>query len=193
MKIIIGLVGEKGSGKETFGNILKGLILQKGIYRIHFSDILIETLDIWDIPKTRRNLQVLAQYMDKFGTGSLSKAIKKRVENSKAEIVIVDGIRWESDLEMLKNFQKNLLVYITADLKLRYERTKKRCEKAFEEATSFKQFMKEEKAKNEILIPKIGKKADFKIVNNGSLEEFKLAVEQFLKFLLSFASPSRKT
>ncbi len=193
MKLIIGLVGEKGSGKETFGNILKGLIPQKDIYRIHFSDILIETLDLWDISKTRGNLQILAQYMDKFGTGLLSKAIKKRVENSKAEIIIVDGIRWQSDFEMLKSFQKNLLVYITADLQLRYERTKKRREKAFEEAASFEQFIKEEKAKNETLIPKIGEKADYKIINNGSLEEFKLAVEQFLKFLLPFASPSRKT
>lgn len=193
MKLIVGLVGEKGSGKETFGNILKGLLPQKDIDRIHFSDILIETLDLWDIPKTRANLQILAQYMDKFGTGLLSKAIKKRAENSKAEIIIVDGIRWQPDFEMLKSFQKSLLIYITADLKLRYERTKKRCEKAFEEATSFGQFIKEEKAKNEILIPRIGEKADYKIVNNGSMKEFKLAVEQFLKFLLPFASPSHKT
>ncbi len=185
--LIIGLVGEKGSGKETFGNILKGLIPQKDIARIHFSDILVETLDLWNVPKTRRNLQILAQHMEEFGKGILSKSIKKRVENFKAEIVIIDGVRWESDLNMLKSFPKNLLVYITADLKIRYQRTKNRREKAFEETASYEQFVSEEKAKNEILIPKIGKGADYKIVNNGSLEEFKTQVEKFVEQCLKIA------
>lgn len=185
MKIIIGLVGEKGSGKETFGNFLKELLPKKFIDRIHFSDILIETLDLWDVSKTRGNLQILAQHMEKFGPGILSRAIKKRVENSKAKIVIIDGIRWESDLKMLRSFPKNLLVYITADLKIRYQRTKIRHEKAFEDAASFEQFFEEEKAKNEILIPKIGKSADRKIINNGSLEEFKINVRDFVKNFLS--------
>ena len=179
MKIVIGLVGEKGSGKETFGNFLKVLLPRKHIDRIHFSDILVETLALWDIPKTRSNLQILAQYMEEFGKGTLSSAIKKRALKSKAEIVIIDGIRWESDLKMLKSFPKNLLVYITADLKIRYQRTKLRKEKAFEEATTFEQFMKEEKAKNEVLIPKIGYGADFKIINNATLEEFRAQVEKF--------------
>lgn len=181
MKIVIGLVGGKGSGKETFGNFLKGLLPQKQIDRIHFSDILVETLDFWGVPKTRNNLQILAQHMEKFGAGTLSSAIKKRVENSKAEIVIIDGIRWRSDLKMLKSFPKNLLVYITADLKIRYQRTKGRGEKAFEETSSFEQFLKEEKAKNEILIPKIGKNADYKIENNGSMEELKTKVKKFVE------------
>lgn len=180
MKLIIGLVGEKGSGKETFGNFLKELLPGKLIDRIHFSDLLVETLDLWDVPKTRNNLQILAQHMEKFGAGTFSNAIKKRVENSKAEIVIVDGIRWKSDLEMLKSFPKNLLIYITANINLRYQRTKARKEKAFEEATTFRKFLKEEKAKNETLIPKIGKNADYKIVNNGSLDEFKVLVKDFV-------------
>lgn len=188
MKIAIGLVGEKGSGKETFGNILKGYLPQKDIDRIHFSDILVETLDLWNVQKTRGNLQILAQHMEEFGKGTLSSAIKKRAENCDAEIVIVDGIRWESDLQMLKSFPKNILVYISADLKIRFQRTKLRHEKAFEETTSFEQFVKEEKAKNEILIPKIGKNADYKVVNNASLDEFKTKVEQFVKEFLDGSS-----
>ncbi|MCL5019538.1 MAG: hypothetical protein M1426_03535 [Patescibacteria group bacterium] len=184
MKIVVGLVGEKGSGKETFGNILKGICPQKNIDHIHLSDILVETLDLWNVPKTRSNLQILAQHMEKFGKGTLSNAVKKRVEGSRAEIVIIDGIRWESDLEMLKSFPKSLLVYITADLNLRYQRTKLRGEKAFEETTSFEQFLKEEKAKNEVLIPKIGKNADFKVINNGNLEDLKVQVENFAERFL---------
>lgn len=186
MKLVIGLVGEKGSGKETFGNILQGLIPNTAIQRVHFSDILVETLDLWSFPKTRENLQTLARYMeDGFGRGTITNAVKGRVINSTADIVIIDGVRWEPDLELVRSFPKNVLVYVTADVETRYKRTKLRKEKAYEDATSREQFLKEEAAKNETLIPGIGADADFKVNNNGDLEQLKEQVEKFNKDYLS--------
>ena len=42
---------------------------------------------------------------------------------------------------------------------------------------AFEQFMKEEKAPNEILIPELGWSADYKIENNGSIDEFREKVK----------------
>jgi dephospho-CoA kinase len=180
-KVVIGLVGEKGSGKETFVKILKKLLPQKNIFHTRSSDLLAETLKLWDIPKTRYNLQKLAIVMDEgFNPGTVTYAVKQRILREVEGIVIFDGVRWKTDVLMIKEFKNNFLVYISADLKIRYQRLKAKSDKVSEQGLSYKQFLKEEKEKTELLIPKIGKKADFKITNNGSLADFKKEIKKFI-------------
>lgn len=182
-KIIIGLVGEKGSGKETFGNFLIELAKGKKVERVRFSDILYETLRSWSIDTTRFNLQHLAVVMDKgYGEGTLTNAIFQRIQNLRSDIVILDGVRWSTDEKLIRSFDKNFLIYITAKTDLRFERLQKRQEKK-DEAKTYAQFMSEEKAPNEVLIPKIGKRADLRVENNGTFEDLKKEVEKFLKNL----------
>lgn len=188
MTLVIGLTGEKGSGKQTFTDFLIQIATSATpprndkenitIKQVRFSDILAETLELWDIPATRANFQKMAIVMNEgFGLGTLTHAVYTRISHSKANIIILDGIRWETDPEMLRKFPNNLLVYITADASIRYERLKKRGDKANEKNASFEQFMAEETAKTEIFIPKIGASADIKIENNRSLEEFRIKIE----------------
>ncbi len=184
MQTVLGLVGEKGSGKETFTIFLEELAPNKKIAHIRFSDLLKETLEDWSLPQTRENLQKLAVVLNTgFGEGTLSHAICERVKNTQAEIIVIDGVRWDSDVELVRTFDKNFLIYITADLETRFERLKKRGEKQDEETTSFEQFKKEEQAPNEILISQIGSKADFKLENNGSFEELKTKIADLYKKL----------
>ncbi|KKQ10187.1 MAG: hypothetical protein US28_C0024G0022 [Candidatus Daviesbacteria bacterium GW2011_GWA1_36_8] len=178
-KLVIGLVGEKGSGKETFGNFLMEIAKDEMIVRIHFSDILKETLELWNIPQTRKNLQDLAVLFVKFfNKDALSYATFERAKKLNADLVILDGVRWKSDVTLVRQFPNNLLIYITADVKKRFDRLKKRNSKVGEGSMSFKQFLKEEKAKNELLIPKIGARADIKLENNGSLDKFKKKIKE---------------
>jgi dephospho-CoA kinase len=179
MKIVVGLVGEKGSGKETFGDFLMELVRDQKIVRVRFSDILNETLKFWSIDRTRENLQKLAVIMDEgFKKGTLTHAIYQRIHSLEADIVILDGVRWETDEKLIRSFPKNYLVYINADVDIRYERLKIRREK-LDEAKTYAQFMEEEKAPNEVLIPEIGKRSDFEVKNNGTFEELKKEVKNF--------------
>ncbi|MBI2593200.1 AAA family ATPase [Candidatus Daviesbacteria bacterium] len=179
MKSIIGLVGEKGSGKDTFAKFLKEIIKDKSVVHLRFSDLLRQTLKLWGLGETRSNLQKLAQLLeDGFGPGTVAHGIEIQIQNTQADIIILDGIRWQPDVKLLKKFPGSTLIYITADPELRFERLKKRGEKDGENNMSLEQFRKEEKAKNELLIPEIGKKADIKIENNASLKDFKLKVEE---------------
>lgn len=180
--IVIGLVGEKGSGKGTFATYLAEIIKPKRLASVRFSDLLYETLGAWHISPTRTNLQKIAVVMDgAYGVGTLSHAIHERVSKLDADIVVIDGVRWETDVALVRRFPKNMLVYITASPRIRYERTIARAEKADEANTSFEQFMQEEQAANETSIPKFGATADYTIRNEGTMEEYKDAIGSFYK------------
>ena len=170
---VLGLVGEKGSGKQTFVNFFKSLHPDLQIRQVRFSDILAQTLMIWDLPVTRPNLQKLAIIMnDSFGSMALANAAKFSFEGDFPDVIILDGIRRKEEFKLLKEL-KGTLIYITADQNLRYQRLKSRSEKVGEAGLTFEQFLKEEDSKTESEISKISKKADQKLENNSTLEEFK--------------------
>lgn len=183
--ILIGLVGEKGSGKDTFTKFLQA-ISNKKIEHIRFSDLLKQTLSLWDLSSTRANLQKLAQVLEEgFGAGTIAHGLEKQIRNSSSDIIILDGIRWKPDVELLKKFPGHILVYITAGPNLRFERLKSRGEKEGEAEMSFEQFSEEEQAPNELLISEIGTKADYKITNDGAIEEFERKIKDFVLAKLS--------
>ncbi len=184
-KLVIGIVGEKGGGKETVGNILIELLSPKRVIRVRSSDILRETLIQWDIPLTRHNQQHVAIVMNEgFGLGTLSKAVRKRIDVLDADIVLFDGIRWESDAELLHAFTHHKLIYVTADAKTRYERSVRRNEKADESSVTFQQFMQEELARTETNIPTIGKTADYTIINEQGPGELKEEIRKIIPTLI---------
>jgi dephospho-CoA kinase len=176
MKKVIGLVGEKGSGKGTFVKFFSQIAQEKGlsVVSVKSSDILSETLSSWGIDLTRSNLQQLAIIMNaKYGDTTLSHAVEMRITRllHSHDIVIYDGIRWNSDVAMVRKFSNNMLVYITAPSEVRYNRTRLRKEKVGEDIASFEQFMEEEKVSTETDIPRIGGSADVKIVNNSTEDQ----------------------
>ncbi|MBI3486337.1 AAA family ATPase [Candidatus Daviesbacteria bacterium] len=184
-KVVIGIVGEKGSGKGTFPKLLQEMLPDKKIVRTTFSDVMTETLNIWGLNKSRENyIKLVVAMRDSFGPKVLADAVKKRIGGLNGEIIVVDGMRWLADLEMIKSIDGKI-VYITADPKIRFERTKLRGEKDGEIETTFEQFMEEEKAPTEVDIPEIAKNSDFTINNNGSFEEFKNQVNDFIQKLLN--------
>lgn len=179
MSLIIGLVGEKGSGKGTFAECIEECALPKTAVRVGSSQILGSTLALWDIPKNRANLQDLAIIMDThFGKGTLTHAVEVRLRETPADIVIYDGIRWQSDVDMVRTFPNNLLVYITAPSDTRYARTKERKEKLGEATATFEQFMKEEEKETETMIPLLGASADISLINNGSIESYRNEIKK---------------
>lgn len=178
-KVIIGLVGEIGSGKGTFVELLADVSPNLKVSKIRFSDVLLETLKIWGIPQTRNNLQNLAVIMKNNFGPVLSHAVYMRILSNSADVAVLDGVRWQSDVDLVRGFPQNFLVYITAPSNIRYDRIKSRKEKEGEFNISYEQFVKEGKTENEALIPKIGLQADFKIINSTTLLKFKEQVKIF--------------
>jgi len=175
-KIIIGLVGESGSGKDT---VAKYLSEKYGAKLMRFADPIKETLSIYFEQSSREDQQwMYLKLKERFGSDVLGKAIRKRVESADG-IIVINGLRMPDDCDFVRSFENNHILYITADQKLRWERTAGRGEKADDDIT-FEKFQAMERAETEVHIPEIGAKADFKIVNEKDLDFLLESVDEIM-------------
>ena len=183
-KIVIGLIGEKGSGKGTVADYL---IVKHRAAHYGTSKILKRTIDDLSLPATRNNLIKLALVLrEGFWPSVVIDAMMNDMEKSDADIIIADGIRMHGDAEPFKKKYKNnfYLIYVTAPIKLRYQRTKKRKEKAGEDKTTFEQFLNEETRLTEICVHEIGARADFTIENSGEEKELIIKIDTIMRKIL---------
>ncbi len=189
MRIVLGVTGESGGGKETFAKLLETTVAPHSVKLIRSSDILKETLVKWGLDTSRENYSKVSIAMrSTFGEDVLPNAIRDVVMESPEEIIILDGLRWPADVEMLRSIPGNKLVYITASPEVRFERTRQRQEKVGESETDFQKFLKESQTPADKAVPELGKQADVKIENNGTLEEFQAKVREFADTLLETVS-----
>jgi len=177
-KKIIGLVGETGSGKDTFCGHLKRNL--KNVYVFRFSQSLTEALRIFFDEVKKEDQQWLAICLrERFGNNILGEAIKKKVRGIKKGTIVLNGVRALEEAKMVRKLGGRM-IYITAESRIRWQRVGKRGEKK-DDSISYKKFLKIDKVKAEILISKIGKKSAFKIENNGSLKDFYEKIKPILK------------
>lgn len=180
-KLIIGLVGEKLAGKDTAANFL---VEKHGAYHVRFTHLLDDILGILDLPISRRNeIDLGLGLRGIFGEKVLGTAVISRVEKSNAAMVVINGIRMDEMEEVKKIGAK--IIYVTASPKIRYERFMKRHEKTDDGKMSYQEFLDQEKERTEIGIPELGRHADFKIVNEGSVEVLYHQLGEILKRIQS--------
>ncbi len=179
MKIILGIVGEKLSGKDTASH---HLMKKYGAYHIKFSMLLDEILEILDMPLSRRNEIDLGLGLRKiFGVEILYKALKKRTLEAGEDLVVINGIRMNEQEKIIKDLGAKI-IYITAPAEVRFKRYKLRHEKSDDGEMNFKEFVEQEKTEaTEVDIPKLGGMADYRIDNIGTKEELYANLDKIVK------------
>jgi dephospho-CoA kinase len=179
MSQVLGLVGRIGSGKTAVSEYLQD---KYGAKEHRFSQILMDILDRLNLPHERANLQKLGKSLRaELGEDVIVNAFKHDLEKDQSEMLIVDGIRYENEVEMLKE-KNGILIFVTTSPEVRYERAVKRGEKG-EATITFEQFLENEKAETEKHIEKIKDSADYIIDNSGTLDELYKKVDEIIETL----------
>ncbi len=175
--MIIGLVGEKLAGKDVVAEYLEK---KYGAFYIKYSTILDEILNILDLPVSRRNeIDLGAGLREAFKRSVLWGAVKKKVLESSADLKVIGSIRLEDEFESARSLGAKVL-YVTAPIDLRYQRALVRREKTDDGQQTFEQFIAQEQEWTEAGIPELGKKADFRIENVGTVEELYGKIDEIL-------------
>ncbi|NCU41244.1 MAG: hypothetical protein EOM19_00800 [Candidatus Moranbacteria bacterium] len=179
-QFIIGLVGESGAGKDTVADYLKH---RYDATLLRFSDPLKKTLSMLVERPSREDQAWLAMALkNRFGKDVLFRMLSKQMVDS--TLISLNGIRYREDLEFLRNFSNNVLIYVTSDPKLRWERSTKRGEKS-DDNVSFEEFMKlETTLETERAIVSLGKEAEYTVYNDSTLEDLFEKVDDIMREVL---------
>lgn len=122
-KLIVCLTGMPGAGKST---IAQGLKL-KNYTIINMGDAVRAEAKRRNIEPTGTNLgKIMLELREKNGQGAVAELIKPYIENSDSDIIVIDGIRSNAELEVLKKFGTVKLLAIHASTDTRFDFLKKR-------------------------------------------------------------------
>lgn len=177
---IIGIIGPKAAGKDTIANY----ILARhpgGSHR--FAEILDDILISLSLPITRENEVKLVHLRDVFGPNTLPKALAKKISAENNDLVLITGIRFQNELDFIRSYPSNKVIYVDSDLKNRYERQITRRQKA-DDMISYEKFIETERARTEVEIEPLKAQADFVVENNGSQEQLYEQVDRILQGIL---------
>jgi dephospho-CoA kinase len=178
-KIILGIVGEIGCGKDTVADYLRD---KHGATMHRFSSVMTDCLDRLGLPKTRENAAAFSEITrHQFGEDLYARVITRDCSADPSPIVIANGVRRPADCVHLRSLPEFKLIYLTVPAETRYQRIRNRGEKAEEHDMSWETFVDNENLPNEKAIRSLGESADFTIENSGTFEDLYRQVEDVLE------------
>ena len=118
-KLIVCLTGMPGSGKSTIVSALKA----KGIEALNLGDGVRTEAKRRNLELTGDNLgKLMLELRKKNGAGAIAELLTESIKNSQSKVIIVDGVRSTTEIEVLRNvgFVKLLSIEATADIRYKF-------------------------------------------------------------------------
>ncbi len=107
-----------GAGKST---IAEGLKL-KGYEIINMGDAVRAEAKNRNLEPNGENLgKLMLELREKNGPGAVANLIKPQIQNSQSDVIIIDGIRSNAEIQVLKNSGNLKILFINASTDTRFE------------------------------------------------------------------------
>ena len=122
-KLIVCLTGMPGAGKSTIAEGLK----PKGYEIINMGNAVREEAKKRNLESTRDNLgKLMLELREKNGPGAIAELIKSQIESSTANVILIDGVRSNDEIQILRKFGVVKLLAIHASTDTRFDFLQKR-------------------------------------------------------------------
>ena len=122
-KLIVCLTGMPGAGKSTIADGLK----PKGYEIINMGNAVREEAKRRNLEPSRSNLgKLMLELREKNGPGAVAELIKNQIENSSSNVILIDGIRSNDEIDVLRKFGNVKLLAIHASTDTRFDFLQKR-------------------------------------------------------------------
>ncbi|MBT5842411.1 MAG: AAA family ATPase [Thaumarchaeota archaeon] len=112
-----------GAGKSTIADGLKS----KGYDIINMGNAVREEAKKRNLESTRENLgKLMLELREKNGPGAIAELVKSQIELSNANVILIDGVRSNNEIQVLRKFGIVKLLAIHASTDTRFDFLQKR-------------------------------------------------------------------
>lgn len=182
--VIIGITGTIGAGK---GTVVEYLLEKKKFKHFSARAFLTEEIEKRGLENNRDNMVAVANELrEKNSPSFVADELFKRALES-GENCVIESLRTVGEIESLRKKGNFSLLAINADPKVRYQRILGRSSTT--DNIGFEKFLSDEEREmtsddpNKQNLKKCIELADFKIENNGTIEELNSKLEEILKVI----------
>ena len=182
-RLILGITGTNGAGK---GTVVEYLVKNHGFEHFSASALISEEIEKRKMPVNRESMiEVGNDLRAKFGAGFIAQELIKRASQT-GKNAIVESIRTVGEIEKLREVG-GILLAVDALQKLRYERNLKRGSN--KDNVTWEEFVDQELRESESTDPNkqnliaCRDRADYRLENNGSLEDLYEQIEKILNII----------
>ncbi len=122
-KLIVCLTGMPGAGKSTIADGLK----LKGYDIVNMGNAVREEAKKRNLEPSRSNLgKLMLELREKNGPGAVAELIKPQIESSISNVILIDGVRSNDEIEVLRKVGNVKLLAIHASTDTRFNFLQKR-------------------------------------------------------------------
>lgn len=173
--MIIGLAGLTRCGKNE---VAKYLEEKYNFKKLVFSDIITEELKKRGMENTKMNQSIVGDELRKeFGNAVLASRLLKEIEKDKNKNYVIVGFRSPEEVDYIRNEVMDFyLVEIYTEKSVRFARRTKEDPQSITEFFERDQRDMQKKGLDIVL-----RMADFRIINEGSIDDLKKDVDDFMK------------
>lgn len=172
------------TGKGTVADYLAAKYQAK---KYRFSEPINAILERLGLPNNRANQIKLGSGMRQiYGNDIWAQSLKKDILKDSPALAVIDGIRYPEDLAVSQTLPNFILISITTDDQMRYQRLKKRADRPGDNELSWKEFHTQHQSETEKNISQLLAKAQATINNNGDLNH---TYQQIDALMQKYVSP----